>query len=190
MTEEPPLDLEHELPSEGIVESTSGPSTSADAPVHSNSLREPTAECENEAAALRERLARLQAEFENARKRALKEQQEFREYALFDAAKAFLPVADSFERALRLSLAESLSLRSGLELIHKQLLDALVKIGVRPIEAKGQRFNPAMHEAIEVIETDLVEDQHVLEELQRGYMFKERLLRPTRVIVSRHRSEQ
>src|ERR1700726_2820812 len=82
-----------------------------------------------------DRLARLQAEFENARKRTAREQQEFREYALAEAVKTLLPVLDSFERALQAGSAEKSELRSGIELIYKQLQDALQKLGLRTIPA-------------------------------------------------------
>ena len=88
-----------------------------------------------------DRLARLQAEFENARKRAAREQQEFREYAVADAIKTLLPILDSFERALQTGPTEKSEFRSGIELIHKQLQDALVKLGLRP---SRQRASPSI----------------------------------------------
>lgn len=133
-----------------------------------------------------DRLARTQAEFENARKRAAREQQEFREYALADAIKAVLPTLDSFERALQAPSSQAGEFRSGVELIYKQLQDALAKLGVRPIPAKGEPFDPHLHQAIEMVETNEVPDHHVLEELQRGYKLKDRLLRPSMVRVAKH----
>jgi len=133
-----------------------------------------------------DRLARLQAEFENARKRAAREQQDFREYALGDAVKALLPTLDSFERALKAGEAEKSEFRGGVELIYKQLQDALAKLGLRAIPAKGEPFDPHLHQAVEMVDTDEVEDHHVLEELQRGYKLKDRLLRPSMVKVARN----
>src|SRR5208282_6721920 len=124
---------------------------------------------------LLDRLARAQAEFENARRRASKEQQDFRDYAAADAIRPLLPVLDSFERALQVK-SEPGDFRSGVELIYKQLLDALAKMGVRAIPAKGEPFDRHVHEAIEMVETSDVPDHEVLEELQRGYKFKDRLL--------------
>ena len=80
-----------------------------------------------------DRLARLQAEFENARKRTAREQQEFREYAVADALKALLPTLDSFERALQTSASDKSEFRGGVDLIYKQLQDALLKLGLRAI---------------------------------------------------------
>ena len=132
-----------------------------------------------------DRLARLQAEFENARKRAAREQQDFRDYALTDAIKALLPTLDSFERALQTS-ADKSEFRGGVELIYKQLLDALSKLGLRAVPAKGEPFDPHLHEAIEMVDTTDAADHQILEELQRGYKLKDRLLRPSMVKVARN----
>jgi molecular chaperone GrpE len=74
--------------------------------------------------------------------------------------------------------------RSGVELIYKQLQDALAKLGVTAIPAKGEPFDPRFHEAIEMVETTDAPDHEVLEELQRGYKYRERLLRPAMVKVA------
>ena len=133
-----------------------------------------------------DRLARLQAEFENARKRASREQQEFRDYALADTVKTLLPVVDSFELALRTDGGTKSEFRSGVELIYKQLQDALLKLGLQPIPAKGERFDPHLHEAIEMVDTPDAPDHEVLDELQRGYKLKDRLVRPAMVRVARN----
>ena len=132
---------------------------------------------------LLDRLARAQAEFENARRRASKEQQEFRDYAVADAIKSLLPVMDSLERALQVK-SDAAELRSGVELIYKQLQAALAKLSVNPIVSKGEAFDPRLHEAIEMVETTEAPDHQVVEELQRGYKFKDRLLRPAMVKVA------
>ena len=133
---------------------------------------------------LYDRLARLQAEFDNARKRAAREQSDFREYAVADAIKALLPILDSFDRALATHAGDE-SLR-GIELINKQFHDALSKLGVRAIPAAGEPFDPHLHQAIEMVETSDAPDNTVVEELQRGYKLKERLLRPSMVRVARN----
>jgi len=130
-------------------------------------------------------LARAQADFDNARKRASREQQEYRDYALTDVVKSLLPVLDSFDRALEHN-AEATEFRSGIELINKQLHDVLTKLGLRPIPAKGEPFDPHLHQAVEMVDTTEVEDHHVLYELQRGYKLKDRLLRPAMVRVARN----
>jgi molecular chaperone GrpE len=135
--------------------------------------------------ALYDRVARQQAEFDNYRKRSQKEQQDYRDYALTDFAKQFLPVLDSFDRALN-SQGSDADLRKGLELIRRQLEDALAKIGVKTVPAKGEQFDPHVHEAIEMVETEDAPDNEVLDELARGYMIKDRLLRPAMVRVAKN----
>jgi len=134
---------------------------------------------------LLDRLARMQAEFENVRRRNLKEQQDFRDYAAADTIKSLLPVLDSFERALdaRMDAAE---FRNGVDLIYKQLQSALAKLSLQPIAAKGETFNPHLHEAIEMVETSEAPDHQVIEDLQRGYKLKDRLLRPAMVKVAKN----
>jgi len=180
------LDLEHELPSgdggEVVSEAASrGPSAAVDQSAAETELQKLKSERE----ALLDRLARAQAEFENARRRAAKEQQEYRDFATSDAIKSLLPVIDSFERALQVK-SEGSEFRNGIELIYKQLQDALAKLGVHAIAAKGEPFDPRYHEAIEMVETTDVPDHAVLDELQRGYKFKDRLLRPAMVRVAKN----
>ncbi|MBZ5524690.1 MAG: nucleotide exchange factor GrpE [Acidobacteriia bacterium] len=133
-----------------------------------------------------DRLARLQAEFDNYRKRAGKENADFREYALTDAAKMLVPVMDSFTLALKNSGARPEDFRKGVELIHKQFQEVLQKLNVQRIPAQGEAFDPRYHEAIEMVESNDVADNHVLEELQSGYKMKDRLLRPAMVRVARN----
>ena len=175
----PGLDLEHELPTGDA--STDTPGSARGETGQESELQKLKAEN----ASLLDRLARAQAEFENARRRASKEQQDFRDYATIDTIKALLPAMDSFERALHIK-SEGPDFRNGVELIYKQLLDALSKLGVKPIPAKGEPFDPHFHEAIEMVETTEAADHEVLEELQRGYKYKDRLLRPAMVKVAKN----
>ncbi|HEV8495068.1 MAG TPA: nucleotide exchange factor GrpE [Candidatus Angelobacter sp.] len=134
-----------------------------------------------------ERLARLQAEFDNYRKRAAKENLDFRDLAVSDAVRALLPVIDSFTLALKNSAAKPEDLRKGVELIFKQLQDVLQKLNVERVPAQGEPFDPRVHEAIEMVESDAAPDHHVLEELQPGYRIKGRLLRPAMVRVAKNK---
>lgn len=170
------LDIDHELPAGENAGRTAQAVSVGDSEVEK--LRA-------ERDSLVDRLARMQAEFDNARKRAAKEQQDFRDYALVDTIKSIIPVLDSFDRALQTSPKDS-EFHSGMELIQKQLVDALSKLGVKPISAKGEQFDPRYHEAIEMVDTEDVDDHKVLEELQRGYRLKDRLLRPAMVKVARN----
>lgn len=177
------LDLEHELPpAEAGDNLTPTPEQAAAGQAGAVSEVE---KLKAERDALLDRLARLQAEFDNARKRAAREQQEFREFAAADVLRNILPILDSFERALKAVGGESGEFRSGVELIYRQFQDALQKMGVQPIPAAGQLFDPRVHEAIEMVDTTEVKDHHVLDELQRGYKYKDRLLRPAMVRVAR-----
>ena len=183
-------DLEHELPAaEGGEEAASAAVGAKPAEVGAVPETEPL---KAERDALLDRLARLQAEFDNARKRAVREQQEFREFAAADVIRNFLPILDSFERALKAGSGDSNAnsnsndFRNGVELIYRQFQDALQKIGVQPIPALGQVFDPRVHEAVEMVDTTEVADHHVFDELQRGYKYKDRLLRPAMVRVARN----
>ena len=177
------LDVEHELPaSDDTAEMPASSATAGPTLVGDSDLQKLKAERDM----LVDRLARLQAEFENARKRTAREQQEFRDYALTDTIKTLLPVLDSFDRALQVSAGEKSDLRNGLELIYRQLQDALNKIGVRPVAAKGELFDPHVHEAIEMVDTSEAKDHQILDELQKGYKLKDRLLRPAMVRVARN----
>jgi molecular chaperone GrpE len=184
-TETRDLDLEHELPAgDGDPGSSDSLGASASSPETASAEGE-VQKLKAERETLLDRLARAQAEFENARRRAAKEQQDFRDFATVDAIKSLLPVIDSFERALQ-AKSEAGDFRTGVELIYKQLQDVLAKMGVRPIAAKGEQFDPHVHEAIEMVETPDAADHEVLEEWQRGYKFKDRLLRPAMVRVAKN----
>jgi molecular chaperone GrpE len=131
---------------------------------------------------LMDRIARLQAEFENARKRAERERAEYRDYATGSAVEQFLPVLDNFELALK-SESTMEQLRRGVELIVKQMEDALKQMQVVPVPTVGEAFDPRVHEALGSVERDDMPDQHVGEEIRRGYKIRERLLRPALVKV-------
>ena len=177
------IDVEHELqasPGDGdYAASRSEQGRESSAP--ESELQKLRAERDS----LLDRLSRTQAEFENARRRASKEQQDFRDYATADAIKSLLPVVDSLERALQVK-SEAAELRNVVELIHKQLQAALSRLSVNPIVSKGEPFDPRYHEAIEMVETSAAPDHQVVEELQRGYKFKDRLLRPAMVKVAKN----
>jgi molecular chaperone GrpE len=129
-----------------------------------------------------ERLARLQAEFENARKRDARERADFRDFAVSGAVEQFLPVLDNFQLALG-SSGSLEQLRSGLELVVKQMEEVLRSLNVQPVEAVGARFDPRVHEALESIDRTDLPDHQVLDEVRRGYRIKDRLLRPALVRV-------
>lgn len=132
---------------------------------------------------LLDRLARLQAEFENARKREARERNEFRDYAVSGAVEEFLPVLDNFQLALK-STGTAEQLRTGVELIVKQMEEALRSLNVQAVETVGAAFDPRVHEALEMVERNDLPDHQVFEEVRRGYRIRERLLRPALVRVA------
>ncbi len=132
---------------------------------------------------LLDRLARLQAEFENARKRAEREQSANRDYAVGNVVEKFLPVMDHFELALK-SSGSAEQLRSGVELIVKQMEDVLRQLNVTPISTEGEEFDPRLHEALGTVERDDLPDHHVAEEIRRGYKLRDRMLRPSLVRIN------
>jgi molecular chaperone GrpE len=179
------LELDHELPpAEADDESVASASTANAAPPAADDLLAELEKVRTERAAFLDRAARLQAEFDNFRKRNAKEQQEYREYALAEALKTMLPILDSLDRALKTNAASLEDFHQGIELIDKQFHDALAKLGVQPVPAEGQPFDPNFHQAVQMVDTTEAEDNHVIEELQRGYKLRDRLLRPAMVRVA------
>lgn len=181
-------DLEHELPAadpnDGFEEKTAAAEQKATATLE-NPQEAEIKKLRDERDSLFDRLARLQAEFDNYRKRAAKESADFREYAVADAARNLLPVIDNLSLALKNASGSPEEFRKGVELIYKQLQDTLQKLNIQRVPAQGQAFDPRVHEAIEMVESDQVPDHHVLEELQPGYRIKDRLLRPAMVRVAK-----
>lgn len=131
----------------------------------------------------KDRLARLQAEFDNARKREAKERQDARDYAIQGAVEPFLGVMDNFNLALKAE-GSAEQLKSGVEMILKQMDDALRGLNVQPVETIGAQFDPRVHEALGSIETNEFPDHQVLEEIRRGYKLREKLLRPALVRIA------
>jgi molecular chaperone GrpE len=132
---------------------------------------------------LLDRLARLQAEFDNARKREAKERADTRDYTISNTVEPFLGVMDNFQLALKANGSVE-QLRSGVELILKQMEDALKGLNVVPVESVGAQFDPRVHEALGSIETKEFPDHQVLEEIRRGYKIREKLLRPALVRIA------
>ena len=143
-----------------------------------------------------DRFLRKAAEFENYRKRAEKEKAGSMVLAKSSVLAEFLPVADACERALTIldeardELGNLQQYREGVELLYKQVLDALGRTGVIPIRSEGRQFDPHLHEAVSREETPDFEEGIVIKELRRGYIFKDRILRPAQVIVAVHPQEK
>jgi molecular chaperone GrpE len=134
---------------------------------------------------LKELLLRRQAEFDNFRKRTEKERSEFLQYAGMELVRDMLPILDDFDRARKVE-AGNPEYAKGVEMIYSRMYDTLKKVGLEPIEAEGQQFDPHLHQAVERAQTKDAEDGTILSEFQRGYLFKGKLLRPSMVKVAVH----
>ena len=141
-----------------------------------------------EKAELEDLLRRRQAEFENFRRRTERERADWAQLAGMETVRALLPILDDFERALKVAQATEGAAENdivkGLELIHKRLSETLTRQGLEPLETAGQKFDPHVHEAVQRVEQEDAEDGAILEEYQRGYNFKGKLLRPAVVKVA------
>ena len=139
---------------------------------------------------LRDRHLRLAADYDNFKRRALKERQDLHNYATENLIKELLPAVDNLERALEHArqgeqATESKAVVEGVELTHRSLLKALEKFGVTVVEAEGREFDPQVHEAVRQVPAPDQPPGRVVEVLQKGYLLKDRLLRPALVAVSR-----
>ncbi|WP_373865186.1 nucleotide exchange factor GrpE [Paenibacillus koleovorans] len=133
-----------------------------------------------------QRYLRTQADFDNFRRRSRQEKEDFAKYASAKLLEQLLPVVDNFERALG-TTRESRdfdALIKGVDMIFRQLDQVLVQEGLTPMNAVGQPFNPEFHQAIMQVESEEHEEGIVVEEIQKGYMLKDKVLRPAMVKVS------
>jgi molecular chaperone GrpE len=134
---------------------------------------------------LYDRLLRKQAEFENWRKRTQREREDFLALAVADLIRDLLPVLDGFDRALKhRDQRVPEQFYQGMELIQRELLEVLGRAGLVPVETVGHVFDPHFHHAVETVQVPGARDQEIVEELQRGYKLKHRLLRPANVKVA------
>ena len=153
-------------------------------PQHDEAQPDPLEELKRERDGLQDRLLRTAAEFDNYRKRMDRERRDLAEYTAGEVMTELLPIIDNLERALQAAAADD-PLRKGVELIHRQMLDMLRKRGVKPIETLGADFDPNFHQAVIHEVSDAHREGEVMEELQRGYVVGERLLRPAMVKVAK-----
>ena len=143
-----------------------------------------TAALEEKIAALEDQTKRQMAEFDNFRKRTEKEKSQMFETGARSVIEKILPVIDNFERGLAAVTEDNKdSFYEGMCMIHKQMLAELEKIGVTPIEALGQEFDPNLHNAVMQVESDELESGFVAQELQKGYKYRETVVRYSMVAV-------
>jgi len=136
-------------------------------------------------AELKSEMLRLRADTENIRRRLNKEKQECIQFSNEKLIREVIPIFDNLERALAAPDANPESLKQGVEMISKQLLALLEKENVKPIPAKGEKFDPNIHEVLSQIESDEHEENTVIEEYSRGYFLNGRVLIPARVVTSK-----
>ena len=177
-----PDDIEpHNTPAEAAEAITASDEAASGAPVP-----DALAEARRERDDYYDRLLRKTAEFDNYRKRTERERREMAQYATGDVLEALLPIVDGFERALQADAgADAGAYRKGVELIYKQLQDLLTRRGVTPIDAVGRPFDPRFHQAITYEPSPGRAEGEVVEEVRRGYMHGDRLLRPAMVKVAK-----
>ena len=130
-----------------------------------------------------ERALRLQADFENFRRRTAKEKEELSAVVTQGILKDMLPLLDNFERAMAAEAKDIDSFKQGVEMIFKQFGEILVKNGLEHIEVEGAKFDPNFHQAVMRVENPELEDETIAQELQKGYMVKGRVIRPSMVQV-------
>jgi molecular chaperone GrpE len=139
--------------------------------------------------ATREQLLRLMADFDNYRKRTTRQHEEARQFATADLVIALLPGLDNLERALNAAERDlapsSAAIVAGVSMVLRQLKEALGKAGVREVQTQGLAFDPTRHEAVDTVGVPASDDGLIVEEVQRGYLLHERLLRPAKVVVGR-----
>jgi molecular chaperone GrpE len=139
--------------------------------------------------ATREQLLRLMADFDNYRKRMTRQYEEARQFAMADLVLALLPGLDNLQRAISAALQDgapsSVAIVEGVSIVLRQFKEALAKVGVHEVQTQGQPFDPTRHEAVDSVPVPASEDGLIVEEVQRGYLLRERLLRPAKVIVGK-----
>jgi len=168
-----------EEPVASVVDAASSPAPTSERDSELEQLQK-------EASDMRELAQRKQAEFENYRKRMERERLDLAGYAGADVVKEVLPVLDNLERARTYAAGSSEEqLRDGVAIIHRQLQEVLTRLGLTEVESQWKPFEPHFHEAVSQIETAEHPEGTVLEVFQKGYLFKDRLLRPAMVSVAR-----
>ena len=169
------------------LETPAAEDAAADAPQEQHTGTADVEQLQKERDDYYDRLLRKTAEFDNYRKRTDRERVQLADAAAADLLKELLPLVDDLERAIKADAGSegTASIRKGVELIHKQLVETLRKRGVTPIEALGADFDPHFHQAVAHEPAEGHRDNEVIEEFSRGYMLGDRLLRPAMVKVAK-----
>lgn len=173
-------------PVDSAQTASSGDSAAGDGQAEANALQAELDAAKEQAEQFRQRWLRAQADFDNFRRRTRQEKEDMLKYASMGLIEQLLPVVDNFERAIAASESsrDFDALFKGLEMIYKQLIQVLEQEGLKPIEAVGQPFNPEYHQAVMRVQSEEHGEGIVVDELQKGYMLKEKVLRPSMVSVN------
>ncbi len=155
-------------------------------PGSENGEQDPTASLQADLDRFRDLAQRTQADFENYKKRTAREKEESIKYANSSLLERLIAIIDNFELGLSAakSEGEKSPIYAGMSMVLKQLTDFLGDNGLQPIDAEGQKFDPNLHEAIAHEASDVVPEEVVIRQMRRGYKMKDRLLRPSSVVVS------
>ena len=179
-------ELEVEAPEEPVALSVEATAPASESAAEERAGDSELERLQREASEMRELAQRKQAEFENYRKRMERERLDLARYAGADVVKEVLPVLDNLERAQSYAAGSSEEqLRDGVAIIHRQLEEILARMGLTEVEGQGKPFDPHIHEAVSQHETVEHPEGTVLDVFQKGYLFKDRLLRPAMVSVAR-----
>jgi len=179
------MEVDEKISQEGITKSEhqkNGPGTVA--AVTAEQLANTIENLQSENSELLERFQRTQADFENIRKRLAKEKSDLLQYAAMETIESLLPIVDDFERALEAPGIDP-QLHQGLEMIYERIAEVFKRAGLKEVPVKNTKFNPHLHHAVDKAPTESDEhDQDILEVFQKGYLFKDRLLRAALVKVA------
>jgi molecular chaperone GrpE len=138
-----------------------------------------------------EQIVRLNADIENNRKRAQRDVENAHKFAVKNFVESLLPVADSMEMGLNATEAENVnldSIKEGIAMTHELFITTLQKNGIKAVDPTGEKFDPDLHQAMSMQESDEVEPNTVMAVMQKGYLLNERLIRPAMVVVSKAKS--
>lgn len=144
---------------------------------------------QNELATAQDQLLRARADFDNFRKRKAREMEQVRKTAAELLIRDILPVIDNLDLTLQHVEDADSNLATGVTMVLKQLMDTLSARGLTPIDAMGKPFDPNHHEAMTQMPSDEIEKDHVMQDFQKGYMLKDTVLRPSKVVVSSGKAE-
>ena len=181
---------EAEAPESEVEEADARSEAEEEAKEEAASAEKDAADTEKEVAALKDalnekdnKLKRLQADFENFRRRTNKEREEIGNVVTQELLKSLLPILDNFERAMAAEQKDSEAFKKGVEMIYTQLQETLKNNGLEKIETEGKKFDPNFHQAVMRVENADLEDDTIAQELQKGYIVRGKVIRPSMVQV-------